>query len=199
MLELDRQRGTDRPDVSNSETSNDYEIAWWSLGQMEEGDGENWEEERYLYDAGWYGITISHFSDYERAEIGRYINRGGTMGTRELMKWVSFERIAEEYKVISVEGWVTFVNSSNEVGDYETLEISLWFKDLADHDRFVHSLKNINTRNKKYILGTEADIAGIHHLLQEENYRICSGHSSVLTISNSVASTKMTLLKMFLG
>lgn len=201
MLEFDKQResSTDRPEVSNSETSNEYEIAWWSLGQMEEGDGKNWKEERYLYDSEWHGITICHFSDYERAEIERYINRGGTTGTQELMKWISFERIADEYQVISVEGWVTFENSSSEIGDYETTEISVWFKDLKDHDRFVYSLGNIRTRNKKYILGTEADIDGIHQLLKEENYRICSGHRSVLTITDSLASTKMTLLKMFLG
>ena len=190
-----------RPDVSNSETTNEYDIAWWSLGRMEEGDGENWKEEQFLYDSGWYGITICHFSDYERAEIERHINRGGTTDTRKLMEWVNFERIAEEYKVISLDGLITFINSSSEIGEYETTEISVWFKDLSEHDRFVYSLKQLETRarNKKYILGEEADIAGIHQLLQDENYRICSGHSSVLTISGSLDSTKMTLLKMFIG
>jgi hypothetical protein len=175
-----------RPQISNSKTSNPYQLSWWSLGQpedeseVEEQGGTaspNWRAERNAYKRMWCGLTLSNPNAYERKLIEDFM-----ASLRKKECFFHFEQWQDREK---------------EVGVHLTSTGGFWFKNLDDHNRFVALLESIPARTQMFVFGEAADIKAIRHLLKGENYMITKGDDGVaLTMPEG---SNAVLAKMFVG
>jgi len=173
-----------RPQVSNSKTSNPFELNYWTIYPGEENEMDPlWKTTRSRYKKGWCGMTVNDPSPYERERIDAFI-----------------KKLGKKNVLVDHHGtWFEWDESDSHIGGFIGVQMGVWFRALDDHNAFVAMLDGFPKRDQMFILGEAADADAIRHLLEGvENYSLVEGDRGVaLTMPSD--SNNAVLVKMFVG
>ena len=184
-----------RPCISSNREDN---FSWWSLGEPDFGTAR---KEYYRYQNNWVGLTLCSISKFEFNLISKFI---GKYTKKEIFN-IAYISEYGNFSETNVSQIIPDNISSEDWIELGAESVSIWFRDLETHNKFISFLENIPQRDIKIDLGATADISTIEELLKDKNYYIkikkdIDDNSIIDGFVNFVGDEKTAILiKMFAG
>ena len=177
-----------RPTISTSRYDH-YALSWWSLREPEYST-ERKEYHRYV--RNWVGLSVSEISKVDFEIISQFLKN---FKKTEVFS-MSFDE--ESFEEVKMSDFFADKIKPADWFEYGITCMSIWFKDLDTHNKFVSLLDSITERTVVIEIGEMADLKAIKKTLKDDNYMFSDdrGKSYISMIDDGI---KPVIVKMFAG
>ena len=188
-----------RVNVSNHSPEKPWHaLSYWSLGRATSDDtsyhdtsrtqGPTWKTYEKRYDAGWLGLTISDFSEFELSKMMEFL---GTIRKKDYLY-----HAGDDYECDAKTNGDDNENNVKKIGGYVDYCLSFWFSNQEIHDRFVALLESFPKRNKFVVVDSVGDV-DTSPFAMDKNIKIIKGeHACGISFPEDVDEL---YIKLFIG